>query len=75
MKSYSTFPLVALSLIAGMLLAEGMTLAIFKETLFGAGGGMIAVAIAIALGSDRIYRNCRLVEVVELAAQQSTTAT
>lgn len=46
-----------------------------NETLFGVGGSMIAVAIAIALGCDRLYRNCRLVEVDEPSAQQSTTAT
>lgn len=63
MKTYSTFPLVALSLMAGILLAEGMTLAIFKETLLGVGGVMIGAGIALALGVDRIYRNCRIVEV------------
>ena len=63
MKTYSTFPLVALSLIVGQFIAVGMTLAILSETLLGVGGGMIIVAIVIAIGSDKIYRNCRIVEV------------
>lgn len=73
MKTYSTFPLVSLSIMVGMFLAAGITLAIYKETILGVGGSMVVAAFAIALVADRIYGRCRIVEIEESVEQQAAS--